>query len=260
MRWARHWLGAWVWIVSAGAFLSFAPQASGDDLLDKLLAQYRAHGLPFPPTNAVLSTWETQSHYYVDNQRQTVYYLYFVEPPTDKKDTAHYWLGCERLSPESKKTVFQPAPPTLETFSKSKPIDPYYFPTGFVTNPDLALAIQCKARGWDELARRLLERSKQPASSWSGGPVERWPRDETKALALLAWNYWCNRFVDLEADQRAVVGRLQKLLDGPYGLANKARRTIVADMEQTLSKPRIKGDSLEAAIDHLLDLDFSGGS
>jgi hypothetical protein len=230
-----------------------------EDVRSALLADYRSHGLPLPPADAVLSLCE-YGWRYSGGKQETSYSLIFVEKPRDDQLPVYWWYGCARIPFRTKDPPLQDAPPTVENADRSEPVDPYGVPIAFATHPDLALAIQCQARGWGALAGRLLARAHRNPRSSVRGPEESWPANDRKALALLAWNYWCNRFVEVDADQREVLGRLQRLLAGPYGLDTKARRTIVADMEKTLEKSTARADSLEAAIDRLRDLDFSGSS
>lgn len=254
-----RWSSMRVQLLLAASLLA-AGEVAANDRLDVLLADYRAHGLPLPPDKAALALrrpgWRQSSN----GVEEIVHYLAFVEKPTNAKEKGSYWIGCDRLPFTTTAETFDAVPAASATLSKSQPVSSFDLPRGFPTNPDLALAIQCKARGWDELARQLLERAHNPPrdarSSFSQRPS--WPRDDRKALALLAWNHWSNRFADAEADQAEVLRRLNTLLAGPFGLDNKARRTIVADMQATLVKRKAPGGSLEAAIERLLDLDFTG--
>ena len=238
-----------------------ATGSQASEPLDELLADYRALGLPAPPDDAVLALRRPSGRSSINGVETVVHYLAFVEKPTSKTERGHYWIGAERVAFGSDSETWQEAPADRQTLEKAEPVPHGDQPNGFKTIPELALAIQCQARGWDELAQALLDRSRKPwlfESDFHGR--SRRPPDDRHALALLAWRHWCNQFVDIGGDRPVIVQRLDDLLDGPHRLDTKARRNIVADMKRTLAKPVDQPIAFAAAIDQLLELDFTGSS
>jgi len=229
--------------------------AAADDPLVTLVEDYGKYGLPLPPKEArlVILTRSTGTFNGVPQYSHT---LALVTPDQDQRPAR--WVGC-RASRLSRGVTVKAAEPTREAIEKTEPAHGYSWSSGFPTYPDLALAIHCKARGFDEPAMALLERSRK-----GGGydPFDRRParpRDDRKALAALAWNYWCNEFVLSKGNRGAIVRRLRKLGDGPFGLNTRAHQNIISDMEKTLVPSEAKAGSLEAAIDSLVDLGIEGG-
>ncbi len=246
-----------VWIPLLMAFVEGAALcrdgSSTDDILETLVAEYRSHGLPFPPDDAKLVMRE-QEDGTVNGVRESHFELAFLVAPGDRPGRAIHWFGCEPVTVE-----FQQADvdiqPSIEVVAKTRTADHYYRWSGFTTLPDLALAIQCKARGWNELAQALFERSRRQSELSQFHPR---PRSDQQAVAVLAWNYWCNQFAKRKDDRSIVVKQLRRLLDERYGLDTSANRNIIADMDVTLVKRNVEPDSLEAAIDALTELDVEG--
>lgn len=235
--------------------------AAAGDSWTALIADYREYHLPLPPKEAVLAirrpSWRTT----INGVEQIVYYLSLIEGTAGKAGNGYYWVGCDKVEFDLKEDIREEVAPTKESLAKTEIVPFSDQPEGFTAQPDLALAIQCRLRGWNDLAQALLERShwysdNDLAFNWPPPPL----RDDRKALALVAWNYWCNQFADLGSDRRAVIDRLKRILKSQAWLDSKARRTIIADMESTLVERKVPRDSLEAAVERLRELDLAGSS
>src|SRR5436305_253253 len=117
--------------------------------LDELLKQYQALGLPLPPKEAKLVRYEAGGGGIVNDVVQPKYYgLAFELKPETKTENTLILRGTQELRPDwsPHSQEVKPAPPA----AKEVDLDP---------GDELVLAIQCHERGWNELARHLLERS-----------------------------------------------------------------------------------------------------
>jgi hypothetical protein len=238
-------------LLFSGAFSIIADDTSCS--VDSLLAQYKAHGLPLPPKDAILVRRKLKAGVMNGVQRYQ-HELAFVVMVKEKKV---YWEGCEpqtRGQSSIDETV-APAPDVLKTVTSA---ELYSIGNKFPTFPDLALAIQCDARGWHELAVALLERSNRrvPSTVFDRSPPR--PENPQNALATLAWNYWCNRFADARENRPDIFAHLKKLSDGSYDLDTEAHTNILSDMEETLVESSATRGTPEAAIDALIELNIRG--
>jgi hypothetical protein len=223
--------------------------AADRDQLRQLLEDYRNYGLPLPPDDADLVKRE-HSQGTVNNVPQYSYDVVLCATINDKEI---HWVGCQPEKP-SGKTKEVLSKPTAAALQGTHAASLRSWDAGFATEADLALAIHCQSRGWEELAAALVERSRMPVryDPFARRPPR--PRDDRAALAQLAWNYWCNEWCLRPGDRSEVVALLKKLAETPFGLDSQANRNLIGDMEQTLAKRESTPGSLEAAVDSLIDL------
>ncbi len=247
-------LGA-VWLVLAVPTLTRAA-ARGTDELDALVADYEAYNLPIPPGQAELSTlkWSTCT---INGVPQYSRALAFVVASENDGEPARYWSGCRQRS-VGREIVVTPAEPSPESLASTEPIEPYS-EYGFTADPDLALAVQCAMRGWDDLAKELVARSRRGFREPFGRRRTR-PRDDHAALADMAWNYWCEEFALEGGDRSRIVQRLRQLHEGPHGLNTSAHRNIIEDMQRTLAPTASPPESIERLIDSFVELGFQNAS
>jgi hypothetical protein len=227
--------------------------AYGQDGLATLFDDYKAYGLPLPPKDATLAVLPSPSVSVTNGVRQQDMHLVLLVKPATAKDAAVYWVGCEK-GPDWHGIELRPVPPQRASLDNTVPLPPDFRSRGFPTYPDVALAIQCRALGWKELAGALLERSREKPRPSHFERARPRPADDRKALAELAWNYCCNRFTGPETDRKAVVRQMKKLLATPFGLDTKAHRNIIEDMEKTLIAVKAAPNSVEADTEGLLEL------
>jgi hypothetical protein len=220
--------------------------------LDQLLADYRGHGLPLPPDDVRLVLREFEDGT-VNGERQFHLKLAFRVGPGEKPNTAIYWLGCEPTAFKGD-NADQDAEPSADLVEKTRAADIDHDQRVFPPYPDLALAIQCHARGWTELAGALLDRSRTTNRSNESAYWGARPRDDRLAVGLLAWNYWCRRFARSQVDRSPIVAQLQRLIDGKFVADDAAHRNVVIDMAATLVPRDTEPGSLDAAVESLLEL------
>ena len=178
---------------------SAKPSDSDAQVLDRLLADYRAYGLPFPPHDAEWISIRYGGS--VMNGVEQFSHDFLFRETKDHKDV--FWVGCEKTVPSwnpGKAEIVRE--PTSAVLDKIASAIPRLEAGGFGTCPYLALAVQCRARGWNALAKAFLARSRQrdPRFSSRSGPER--PQDDRRALAIVAWNYWCNEFRDPKGTER----------------------------------------------------------
>jgi len=234
-----------------------ASSAPDKETLRRLLEDYETYGLPLPPADATLALLPSPSSTAINGVWSRDMHLVLLLQQASGKKAAVYWIGCDE-GPHWHSTEFKPVAPKRESLTNTAPVPGDLRSKGFPTYPDLALAVQCFARGWDELAASLLARSQQkpPEGSRRRRTSPR-PSDDRAALAQLAWNHYCNEFVEKKSERRerrSIVAGMKKVLASPHGLNTEARRNVLTDMEKTLVEVKTAPGSLEAAVEGLLDL------
>jgi hypothetical protein len=242
----RHsWIGyllAWISVVVP------TPGYADDETLARLLVKYREYGLPMPSRDAQL-VLRQHGGSVVGGVPQYRYDLALQDKLGGK---VMNWIGtvAERPSGTIKETI---QTPTAEHASKSE--------TAYLTSHvggdqhiDLVLAIHCQDKGWKELAQALLSRSRTLPRHRSADRRRERPQDDQAALALAAWDYWCEQFIREPGDRQPIIARLKTLAAGKLRLSSKAKLNLIADMELTLTKRPKPASELEAAIDSLIDL------
>lgn len=221
-------------------------------LIDQLLADYRSYDLPFPPKDAQLAILEPGGIAVVNGVRLRNRHLVFPLEPTSKGSHVLCLSGCQkwRASPGDKITIVPAAP------SSASDTTPYWPGNGsFGTDGNLALALQCRDRNWNELADALLKYSLEDKQV--GKALRQEPH---RVVAHLAWSYWSNQLGDAKSDRAAIAPHLRSLLKGPFGLDTPTNRDLLRDLTATLVPSRATPGSVEALIDALVERSIQGGS
>jgi hypothetical protein len=197
--------------------------------LDELLKLYQELKLPLPPKNAKLVRYES-------GLQPSRYILAILIEPAGEQKEASLLSGI--LEIKNWKTVQWR---TVE-------------PTGAATlgtpafQPDILLAIQCRALGWNELAADILARSQKDASD-----------PPKKQLVCLAWCYWSGQTMEPMADRKPVLGILKKLRAvDPEQAAQRNADSLIRSLELALAPSSAKPGSVEALIDGLVDATREG--
>lgn len=111
-----------------------------------------------------------------------------------------------------------------------------------------SLAVQCKLRGWDELAARLYRQS------LDGHEHERHTMDVRPALQARACAYAENDLFQPGTDRRILLRRLQRLVRDCPQLRNAERDRMLRQLEAAVNhRSTAKPGSLEAFIDELVE-------
>jgi hypothetical protein len=124
-----------------------------ENSLDTLLADYRAYGLPLPPDDAKLVRFESGGRYILNGKLMPpTYFLGFLLRPGAKDKPALLLVGTQEIRIASNETVevVEPKPALVRNIDLA-----YWEQATFTSNAGLAIALQCKARGWNALAQEL---------------------------------------------------------------------------------------------------------
>jgi len=217
--------------------LGLVCSAAQAENLATVVEQYKRNDLPFPPPTAVLCIDES-GPYIVNGQPVKYRHLVFaLDKPTDEKPVRCLVGIVEWTAPEGDKVT-----PVSPDDPKAKETEAIFL-DGFEFNVDFAMALQCKAHGWDGLANQLFERSK---SDYYNCPA---------SVADLAWQYWRYQFTKAKNNRPQIVQRLNVLLK-EEALATAENRALVADMELSITQKTVT-DGVERLIESLID--YSGG-
>lgn len=224
-------------------------EAEADETLPELLDLYKSYELPLPPKDARLErvTERAGSVNFVPTFQHTLHFI------SQRDDKPVVWVGVGAAEMPSGAT-HGPAEPTPASLKGTQQQSQSTWGAQFYTFPELAFAIQCHAFGHKDLARAVLQRTLTHHEHFHFEQRPERPRDHRLAIQLLAWNYWCNQFASAPGDRQPIYERLIGLYDAAPGLNTKARTNVLADMKATLAPSTAEKDSVEAAIDALVDL------
>ena len=225
------------------AWCSIGSTAEAPPSLDELLKEYRKHELPLPPPEAKLVRYQSfDSGISVTNgklqPRTKKYSLAFLIKPGTKKEPPLLLDGTRQVRPYRDPHIREVAPEPASAKDVS------------VGGEDgLALAIQCHARGWDKLARHLLERSQKNART-----------EPRKQLLETAWWYWYGCLTDPQMDRTPVAKHLKELIRQDREWDTEQNRALLKSLDLALAPRKSKPGSIEALIDDLVDYNADTGT
>jgi hypothetical protein len=233
------------WILAAAVavtWLGWGLPASADEppaSLDELLKAYRSFGLPLPPKEAKLVRYKSGGGGLVNGEVQPKRYglAFLLEPGTSTKRPT-FLLGVLKWQPhwDPHPQEVNPAPDAV------KDVDLF-------SEDQLALALQCHARGWDKLARDLLANSRKDAD-----------RPPEKQLGQLAWDYWTSQLTEPKSDRALAAKHLKQQLGQDKELDTEANRALLKSLELALVPSKAKPGTVEALIDGLVDYHANTGT
>jgi hypothetical protein len=224
---------------------------------DSLLADYRGYGLPLPPADAKLVRFESGGRYVLnDKLMPPTYFLGFLLRPGTKKDPPVLLVGTDevRLEPYQTVEVVQPTPELVKGLDLR-----WWGRSPFEPNAGLALALQCKARGWDDLAQALWAASLQQSSGHHFGAFYQ-PSGlpNRTAVAYLAWAYSGNELVKPGTDRDRTAKRIKSLFSEEPRLNTEANRLLLKSLEAALAPSTARPGTAERLIDDLTDVCDAG--
>ncbi len=226
--------------------------------LGELLQDYQSYGLPLPPENADLvklkSDWR---HVDLDGKETPIYLLGFLIKPGGGKPVS-LMVGTQEYLPKNDDwEVIIGDPPNRGIVGR---VEAEWSGSKFPINAGLATAIQCKARGWDDLAQALLAASLQQGAGHSRSGFHQPAGQSPKvALANLAWAHWANEIIKPGSDRSVVAQRIKLLLDANPHLSNHANRYLLHSLEAALQPSTAQPNSIEALIDNLVNSTYCRG-
>jgi len=226
---------------------------------DSLLADYRGYGLPLPPKDAKLVKFESGGRYILnDKLMPPTYFLGFLLRSATKENPALQLVGAEEVRLDSYKTieVVEPKPELVKELDLR-----WWGPSTFGMNAGLAVALQCKARGWNDLAEQLWTASIKQAS---GHPYVAFYQPENlpnrTAVAYLAWAYSGNELVKPDTERTKTAKRIEALFSAEPRLKNEDTQALLKSLEAALMPSTAKPGSVERMADDLTDVCNTGRS
>jgi hypothetical protein len=222
-----------------------------------LLAAYRDYGLPLPPDDARLVRFESGGRYVLNGKLMPpTYFLGFLLPPSAGDKQPVLLVGTRQVLDAARRTI-EPVDAKPELVDG---LDLGYWPSApFESNTGLAVALQCKARGWDALADRLWAASLKHTSGHPRGAYYQ-PADvpNRTALSYLAWVYSANELVTPDTDRAKTVGRMKAVLTAEPRLDTNHARELVRAAEASLAPSKAKPGTAERLVDDLTDMCNTG--
>lgn len=225
----------------ASAQLPVAP--APHPTLDELVKEYQRWGLPIPSADSELVrlSW--------GNSEAGWDQLAFRHPKAKPGDAPRYLMGSEWWLPN-----FPNYPPTSEMLVKPVPSALEGARGG--GSDWLCVAVQCKIRGWDSLARAAYEKARSSLGQWT--PVGEEPPTVIEELHATAWRFWENKLTERQSDRKKILTNLNSLVDAGYKFPAGTRaelraKWLLEDLELTVTPRKSKPGSIEALIDDLTE-------
>ncbi len=224
-----------------------------ENTLDQFLADYRGYGLPLPPDDAKLVRFESGGRYILnDKLMPPTYYVGFLLQARSKDKPALLLVGTQEITLDSSKTIefVEPKRDLLKSIDLS-----WWEPVPFKSNAGLAIALQCKARGWNALAQELWEESlKQNAGHRFGAFYQPANLPGRTAVNYLSWAYSGNESVKPNTDRTETVKRIKAILAAEPRLNTNGNQIFLKSLEAALVPSNAKPGSVERMIDDLTDM------
>lgn len=224
-----------------------------ENSLDHLLADYRGYGLPLPPDDAKLVRFESGGRTIVNGKlTPPTYFLGFLLRPATKDKRAQLLVGTQEIAVRFGESVesVDPKPQLVNNID----ID-FWERAAFPSNAGLAVALQCKARGWDALAQQLWTSSLKNAIGHNfGGFYQPANLPNRTAVAYLAWTYSGNELVKPDTDRTKTAKRMKALLAAEPKVCARGGEELLKSLEAALVPSIAKPGSVERMIDDLTEM------
>ena len=148
------------------------PDGGGQGLARiRLLRDYREYGLPEPPKDAPLVRIDSGGvSVDADGKQTPILHLGFLLQPGDEKHPAVVLLGTVNYETQPKEGAIVKVDPNTAGLDNVRWTTWGARPVPVAINVGLTAALQCKGRGWDQLAQRLWDLSIQESSGHSHSP------------------------------------------------------------------------------------------
>jgi len=259
----RNLLLAMVWAVAGCLVHGGVTLAAGEprtevkaETLQKLLATYKAYGLPLPPIDAPLVSVPS-AHTGIHDSTPRVHLGFLLRPGTKAAPPLLLFgtVKCE-LEPVGefpdypilKVTPISPNCFDVETFRSG------WWDTAFPQNVGIATALQCKERGYDKLAVELFKASLRDDEAEDRYAYCQLANVYPKtALDFVAWMHWRNELCRSGTDRKTIAKRMRALLYSERKLNTVKNRALLTALDATLRPSRAKPGSIERLIDNLTE-------
>jgi hypothetical protein len=225
---------------------------------DQLLADYLGYGLPLPPKDARLVRFESGGRYVsIDKLMPPTYSLGFLLRPATRDKPALLFVGTQEVSLAAHKTI-EFVEPERELVKRTRS---FWGPSPFEMNVEMALALQCKARGWNDLAEELWTANAWHASGFHFAAFYQPPYlPQRTALAYLAWAQIGNDLVKPDTDRVKIAQRMKALFAAEPRLNTEGLRALLKSLEVALVPSTSREGTVERMIDDLTEICNTGRS
>jgi hypothetical protein len=201
-----------------------------ENSLEQLLEDYRAYELPLPPKDAPLVRFVYGIAYGEDEKEIPHYNFGFLFKPAGKGTDAVVLDGPRLRRPWSNYEVIVVDMRKISVDEIAK------------SSNSLILAIQCKARGWDSLAKQLFEKVQKAAATT--------PRAEVRQDA---WKYCESELSRSQSDWSLAARHLHPLIESDPKLDTKWHRALLQSLDAALVPSKAPAVSIDALIDGLIN-------
>ena len=230
-----------------------------ENSLDGLLELYCEFGLPLPPAGARLVCFNTGwSGGSADGKTVHFQALGFVLHPEKEGTPPVLLVGTEEHARTTETEKY-------DGKLKLMDIDPdealpdqvraQWQGSGFEVNAGLATALQCKAEGYEALARILWDRSARTGMLDEDcifyQPANLAPR---RAIAQHAWAHFGNELLKPNSDRVSIAKKITTLMKSEPSIASKKNVELLKSLELSLVPSRASAGSVERLIDDLTEL------
>ena len=191
-----------------------------------------------------------------DEVTPLTYFLGFILQPGTKDKPPLLLVGTQehRLDPNTKYQIVEPKPEIV------KQIDPrWHWHSTFETNAGLAVALQCKARGWNDLARELWAVSiKQSSGHLYGAFFQRVNLPYRSAVTYLAWAHYANELTKPDTDRAKIAKQIKSIFASEMTLNTPDNRALLGSLEAALVPSKAKPGTVKRMIDDLTEMTNAG--
>lgn len=241
-----------VLFLTAFASIQAWPATANDkETLDALLADYKAYGLPMPPTDAKLV--RVKARWLSDNKPE--YLLGFLLQPANGSEKGIALVGTRRYEFDGEFEIVadDPDPEVLSRVARQ-----IVFSEAISVR--LPTAIQLHARGWDRIATAGLHAVVTKDLDVPDGVSTQSLDSPQSLLAFIAWTHWYQELTKPDSDWPAIRENLELLLTKEPKLDDEYSRALLESLRAALTPSKAKPGSIEALVDDLINVNAPAGS
>lgn len=217
--------------------------------VEELYFAYRWHGLPLPPTDAVLIRWVEQVYLRSSEGvvRENDHRLGLMVRKLSDFKPAIVW--CDGyVYEEFRVSRLQPALPLVKYLDRE-----HWFAEDLVR-----LAAQAYHLGWTELAQAAFERAKTTARGGAYSPTAEDRDHILLTLRTMTWDESYRSLTETGTDRKKLYGALKLVADNDARFRDKYQTELLRGIRLTLRPSIAKPGSVAALIDGLTECDRNG--
>jgi len=228
-------------LIGCMSFGAARAQASGNQ--DELVKTYLALGLPMPPADAPLVKITMTS--VVNDVPERIEWLGFLLDNGSKDRPPTLLIGTEVVRERRNFSIVDPTQVNID----------HVLVDWNETNACFATAIQCRSRGWIELADHLQAKSLGQDFGHPFSPFRQPPGLNAKTnLDYLAWAHWANEVMRTGSDRALIAKRMRELVRAERAFNDEAHLSLLQSLEAAIALSVSKPDTVDAMVDRLVDV------